>query len=247
MVHYLGVQTLCFFVAMVIYAISSLLETVTTGLRLFELKNIGLSVNAYKKLFKALEKNPRYVLITILIANSVSNVTAAALGTHITERLFYALNWSGELGFSVGIGIASLSMLIFGEIIPKNIAKVYGKRVFKSTLWITNLCFFLFGPLAKILVMFSNIIIYKGKVNVEEDAQDVTSEQEIQFLIDYTNSQGAMESEKSAMLKSVFNLGRTPVKEIMIPSPDVVSLSAETSLEDSLKIFWKYQFSRLPV
>ena len=49
------------------------------------------------------------------------------------------------------------------------------------------------------------------------------------------------------MLKSIFELGTTPVKEIMIPEAEVVSISVHTEVKDALQLFAKYPFSRLPV
>ncbi len=65
------------------------------------------------------------------------------------------LQFSGGLGFSLGIGIATTTILIFGEIIPKNIAKIHGEKLFKSTLWITNIIFYVFYPLVTLLIKFS--------------------------------------------------------------------------------------------
>src|SRR5205807_821647 len=75
----------------------------------------------------------------------------------------------------------------------------------------------------------------------------ITSEKESQFLIDYVNKKGLLEQEKTNMLKSVFKLGTTPVEDIMVPSTAVVSINSETSLDNALVLFNKYQFSRFPV
>ena len=62
-------------------------------------------------------------MITILIANSLADVTTAALATQYYGNIFTRFNLSGGLGFSIGIALATIAILIFGEIIPKNMAK----------------------------------------------------------------------------------------------------------------------------
>ena len=93
-----------------------------------------------------LENNPHQVLVTILIANSLVNVTAAALITNIMERVFASLQLSTSLGFSLGIGIGTFLILLVGEVVPKNIAKVHGEKLFKSVLWVTNIIYFVLYP-----------------------------------------------------------------------------------------------------
>ncbi len=56
-----------------------------------------------------------------------------------------------------------------------------------------------------------------------------------------------MESEKSTMLKNIFELGYTPVKEIMLPATDIISIDIESSIEQTRECFSKYQYTRLPV
>ena len=82
-------QLLGFIVALLICALFSFLETTVTALRLFKLKQISTTTPPrYQKLLETLEARPHQVLITILIAASLANVTAAALITTIMENIF---------------------------------------------------------------------------------------------------------------------------------------------------------------
>ena len=99
-------------------------------------------------------------------------------------------------------------------------------------------------PFVQVLTRFSNFFIgYVGQTTTDY----VTSEKEIQFLIDYIDEKGLMDKDKTEMLKSVFALGKKPVKEIMVPVTDVVMVDLQTPLEEVLTVFSKHQFSRLPV
>lgn len=226
----------------------SFLETSITGLRLFKLKELAATMKQYQVLFLTLEKNPHRVLITILIASSFADVITAALATNIMETIFARLQLSSGLGFSAGIGIATVSILVFGEIIPKNLAKVRGDTLFKSTLWIINGIFYTLYPLVTVLLAFSTFFVSKitGPMN-EDGAEWVSSEKEIQFLIGYIKDKGIMESEKNAMLQSIFDLGLTPVKSVLVPMVDVVSVEASLTSKDIIDLFLKHGFTRFPV
>lgn len=244
--HLFYTQLFGFFIALLGCALCSYLETSITALRLFKLKELEATLKKYKSLLYTLEHSPHQVLITILIASNIANVTAAALITNVMETLFAQLNLSGSLGFSVGIGIATTAILIFGEIIPKNIAKVHGEKLFSSTLWITNIIYYSLYPFVTVLMRFSNMIValFGGR---PESGEYITSERELLFLIKYISEKGLMEREKTEMLQSIFKLGSKQVKEIMVPAIDIVMISAETPLKEALEVFSQYQFSRLPV
>lgn len=240
----LHIQFIGFLISLGVCALFSFLETSITALRLFKLKELAASTSKYQSLFQTLEKNPHRILITILIVSSLANATSAALITHIMETLFAAYNLSESLGFSIGIFVATSSILIFGEIIPKNIAKLHGESLLKSTLWITNTVYILLYPFVQFLTKITDFVTQRiGKKSSEHEP----SEKEIQFLIDYIDEKGLMDPDKTEMLQNIFRLGSKPVKEIMIPETDIITMDANTSIKDALSIFNKYQFSRLPV
>lgn len=238
-------QIIGFILSLAICALFSFLETSITALRLFKLKELAQSTSKYKVLFQTLEKNPHRILITILIVSSLANATSAALVTQFMETLFARLNLSQGLGFSIGIFVATSAILIFGEIIPKHIGKYHGEGMLRSTLWITNMMFYLLYPFVIFLTKISDFVTHRvGKKTVSEHEP---SEKEIQFLIDYIDEKGLMDPDKTEMLQNIFRLGIKPVKEIMIPEIDVVTIDADTNIKDTLAVFSKYQFSRLPI
>ena len=238
-----------FFIALSARALFSFLETSITALRLFKLKELATkTAGRYEYLFQTLEKQPQRVLITILIANSLADVTTAALATHIMETVLGALQFSSGFGFSMGIVLATIAILLFGEIIPKNVAKGRSERLFKSTLWIINMLFYLFYPIVTLLTLFSDALMaVLGGRNAEARSEWISSEKEIRFLIDYIYEQGLIEAEKSEMLQNIFDLGRTPVREIMVPATDIVSVDVHSTIKATLAIFNKFSYTRLPV
>ncbi|MBM3886838.1 HlyC/CorC family transporter, partial [Candidatus Dependentiae bacterium] len=79
------------------------------------------------------------------------------------------------------------------------------------------------------------------------EKQDDISEKEIEFLIDYSDEKGLMETEKTEMLQNIFSLGQTQAREIMIPKNNVVLIDVNSSLQSAMEIFSASRFSRLPV
>lgn len=160
----------------------SFLETSITALRLFNLNEISKSTGGYKTLLGALEKEPQRVLISILIANNIANVTAAALITHVMEEIFAKMHLSQGLGFSLGIAIATGTILIIGEVIPKNIAQSQGQRLFKSTLWLTSVIYFLMYPIVVILFLFQILSPVFSEKKVMEQSKPSPQKKKFNFL-----------------------------------------------------------------
>ena len=239
-----------FFISLFVRAIFAFIETSITALRLFKLKELAKVVGKrYQTLFQDLEKNPHRVLITTLIVSSFADVLCAALATNITETIFEHFHLSSSLGFSLGVGIAAIMIILFGEILPKNLARSRGERLFPSVLWIVYIFYYVLYLLVGVLIRFSDSILYRfgDKGDQEGAAEWVSSEQEVRFLIDYIHAKGILEKEKTEMLRNIFDLGRIPVKDIMVPDPDVISIDVETPIAKVLEVFSEHQFTRLPV
>lgn len=245
----IGLPLICFITALCVRAILSFLETSITALRLFKVKELASKTTRYASLFNTLETSPHQVLISILIANSVVDVLAATLATTTAQRIFLQLGFSNSVGFSMGVGIASLAIIIFGEIVPKNMARSRGEALFQSLLGVTNVLFIIMRPITSVLLRFTDSLtnLVQRRAPADADSDWVSSEKEIRFMIDYINQKGLIDPTKTAMLKNIFELGSTQVKEVMVPTGDVIAVEASMTIADTLARFSKYHFTRMPV
>jgi putative hemolysin len=236
-------------IALGIRATLSFLETSITALRLFRLKELAHSTTQYQPLLQTLERTPQRVLVTIIVANSFVDVSAASLATFIMSTIFTHIGLSSGVGFTVGITIASLGIVIFGEILPKSFARVRSEQAFKSVLWLINCIYYTLYPFVFVIVKFSDYVMYKvgGKDAIESSSQWISSEREVQFLINYIHEKGILELEKREMLQNVFQLGNTPINEVMMPSENIVSLEVHTPMEKAFSFFSEHSFTRIPV
>src|SRR6266478_3603354 len=243
------IPSILFFIALSVRATLSFLETSITALRLFRLKELAHTTTQYLPLLQTLEKTPQRVLITILVANSFIDVTAASLATFIMSTIFTRIGFSSGIGLTFGIALASFGIVIFGEILPKSFARIRSEQAFKSILWLINCIYFTLYPFVIIIVKFADYVMYKvgGKEALENPTQWISSEREIQFLINYIHEKGLLELEKREMLQNVFQLGHTPVKEVMIPSEKIISIETDTSMEKVCEFFIEHAYTRIPV
>jgi len=185
----LYIEIVIFAISLVFAALFAFLETSFTALRLFKLRELEASVSKYKMLFRSWERHPQRILVTILIANNLAHVTCSVFITEIMQQLF------GRYGLLFGVGMATVLILIFGEIVPKSFAKSHHERLFRASLFLINFLYRVLYPLVTLLLKIANFFSHRFGVRILERSDEV-SEKEIEFLIDYSDEKGLMESEK---------------------------------------------------
>lgn len=236
------VELFFFVIALIFAGLFAFLETAFTALRLFKVKELRARKGKYSKLFDSWESNPQKILVTILIANNFAHVLSSVLIAEIMERIF------GGIGLMIGVFLATIIILIFGEIIPKTVAKAHSEKLFHASLWLINILYKLLYPVVSFLLGMANFVFRKmGKDNILLKNDEDISEKEIQFLIDYSDEKGLMEAKKSEMLQNIFDLGQTFVDQIMVPRVDMILIDVNSSLKEAMDLFTKSRFSRLPV
>jgi putative hemolysin len=105
----------------------------------------------------------------------------------------------------------------------------------------TRLVTFLFYPLLSITVEASRPL-----VRPEAGFNELTDE-ELRSLVDSTPEGGVLEQEERKMIYSIFRLGNTLAREIMVPRIDVTALEAQATLDQAVDILMKTGHSRMPV
>jgi CBS domain containing-hemolysin-like protein len=99
------------------------------------------------------------------------------------------------------------------------------------------------GPLARLLVVFGNVIT-PGK-GLRDGP--FASEAELRELVDMAGDTQVIEAGEREMIHSVFELGDTVTREVMVPRTALVSVREGTSLRSAMSLFLRSGFSRIPV
>jgi CBS domain containing-hemolysin-like protein len=99
------------------------------------------------------------------------------------------------------------------------------------------------GPVAKLLVVFANAVT-PGRGYAEGP---FASESELRELVDLAGESAVIEDEEREMIHSIFELGDTVAREVMVPRPDLVTIKSEKVLRQAMSLFLRSGFSRVPV
>ena len=132
-------------------------ETAYTSLNVIKVKSLSLKENKYKKVLSLYDRYDK-LISTILVGNNIVNLTASSL-----SMLFFAKVITSGVDYSVISTIfITVAVLIFGEVVPKFIAKVYPEKVASAFFPLIILFYYLFlTQLAnyQIKKLFLNLIL----------------------------------------------------------------------------------------
>ena len=180
-------------------------------------------------------------ITTLLVGNNIVNTTLSIISvTFFTDLLINSPN----LVEFVSVAAITIIVLIFGEITPKTIAKIYADSLALSLSYIIRFIEFLLFPIVIIFTGYQKLFYMKES---EEDKEPQVNEQELQAILDDMEDEGAIESNEVEMINAVLSLNDREVKDIMTPRPDIVAISDDADIDDIKDLFFEAKFSRIPV
>lgn len=227
---------------LVLAAYFAFLETSFTGLRLYQVKELHHKLSSYKHFFAVWTTAPQRILTAILVANNFFSILCSVLIARAMEESL------GDIGVAVGVAVATVLILLFGDIVPKTFAKMHHGSLFNRSIWLLNGLLRAMEPVVSLLLYAAKVILkILGVDNAGKMASGEVSEKEIEFLIGYGDEKGVIEAEKSELLQNVFGLGQTMVQEIMVPWSDMIRFDVEKPMDEAKAFLIKHRYSRLPV
>lgn len=201
----------------------------------------NLAENGDKRAEKVLEitANTDKMLSAILIGNNIVNLSASALSTTLTLKLF------GSSLVGVATGILTFLILVFGEITPKNVASKNAEDMALKYIGIISVLVIILTPAIYIVNKVAGIVISLFIKN--NDDNNMVTEDELRAMVEVSHEDGVIEKEEKKMIVNVVDFGDTVAGDIMLPRVDMVMVSVESSYGEILKIFREERYTRIPV
>lgn len=212
-------------------------ETALMSINKIKLKKLEDSRRS--RALKDLMSNTSKLLSTILFGNNLVNIYASSLTTSLAIVL-----WGNESVALVTI-VLTIIILIFGEIIPKTLAKKNAEKFSLSVALIIKWLSIILTPIVFLLEKISNLFVKITGGNVDED--DSVTEEEIKDIIEVGSVEGALEEEEKQMIYNVFEFGDMKAKDVMTHRTDIVAVEKDATYEEIMEAFLEEQFSRIPV
>ncbi len=180
------------------------------------------------------------MLSAILIGNNIVNLTASSLTTA------FVIGVCGNAYIGLGTGILTIVVLLGGEIIPKTWANLNSEKLALAYSSVIYTLMKVMTPVIFIVDLLSKGILKLLHVDPNKKMDTIT-ESELKTYVDVSHEDGQIESDEREMIYNIFEFSDTCVKDIMIPRTNMVTVNADESVNDLIKIFHESMYTRIPV
>ena len=191
-----------------------------------------------RALAAVLADRPRHVNLLLLL-RLVAETAATVLLTVALARLITPVS-AGIL--SAGAIMVVVSYVFIG-VGPRTLGRQHPYELSVAIAAPVRALATLLGPLTKLLILIGNAVT-PGKGFRQGP---FSSEVELRELVDMASTSGVVDEDERKMIHSVFELGDTLVREVMVPRPDVVWVERDTAVDKVLRLALRSGYSRLPV
>ena len=191
-----------------------------------------------RALAKVVADRPRHVNLLLLL-RLAAEATATVLATVAFVQIF-ATPWVGAL---VAAGVMVVVSYVFIGVGPRTLGRQHPYRIGMVLAGPVRALGTLLGPLSRLLIVIGNMVT-PGQGFREGP---FSSEIELRELVDMASTSGVVDEGERQMIHSVFELGDTFARDVMVPRPDVVWTERDTPVEKVVRLALKSGYSRLPV
>lgn len=205
-------------------------------------------INAHGKKKRGLThllEEPNDLITALLILNNLVNVMASSLMTLLSIQVLPTKS-QGVQALTATI-VMTVSLLIFGEITPKNFAKHNAERL---TLLAINQVYAMTRILRPLIWLFRTAAHSIGRifgVDLSEMEPFAVSDEQIETLIDASEESGLLDQANGEMIRRILDFDEMTAEQVMVPRTDVQAIELGTSLEEVQRIVAKDGHSRFPV
>jgi putative hemolysin len=185
-------------------------------------------------------RNPERTLATAMMGVTIAHVVASSAGT------FALLPVLGGLAPLVVTAVLTPVMLVFGEIIPKAVAREWATplvlKLYRVLTW-ASVLLAPFVAFAHTVVSWLLRVTGAGRPNMRQ----FVSREELKALLSMEPGEADVTTQEAEMIDKIFDLGDTTVREIMVPLVEVVMLPITATPRDAVTVIQQRGFSRVPV
>ena len=231
------IQLFALLILVFLSAFFSSAETSLTTVNRVRLKALADEGNKHAQIALDILEKYGKMLSAILIGNNIVNLTASSLMTIVAMKI----------GLAVGIatGILTVVILIFGEIIPKNMAMIYPEKFALTYAVLISGLMKVMTPVIFVVDKLSGGIM--KLLHIDTSKKTAMTEVELRTYVEVSHEDGVIESEEREMIYNVFDFSDAVAKDIMIPRIDMVTVSEDAGYDEVMTLFKECMYTRIPV
>ena len=180
-------------------------------------------------------------LSAILIGNNLVNIGASSLASVLAFTLAGDDSWSW-----LATLLLTIAVIIFGETIPKILAKKNANRVSLRFAYAVRLMMIVLAPVVLLVVGLVKLLTLPMKGEQPEDDEDAAS-QELQSIFETAEDEAVIDEDRSELLQAALDFSDVSASEAMTARVDMVAIDIDDDWSEIRSILNSTPYSRLPV
>lgn len=196
-----------------------------------------------ENLLKVLDDRPRHVNV-LLFLSTFARVSATVLvGYVFVDVIALRGGQSVALALIAAIVIMVIAAYVIVGVAGRTLGRQHALPVALASARVTRFLTAILGPLATLLILLGNALT-PGKGYREGP---FASEADLRELVDLAEAESLIEDDERQMIHSVFELGDTFAREVMVPRTEMIFIERGKTLRQALSLGLRSGFSRIPV
>jgi putative hemolysin len=192
----------------------------------------------------ALLQHPRRLIVTLIVANELVNISASSLAAQVTSAVVPYMREVAQVVISTVV-MVPLIMLI-GELTPKSIAIRLGEKWARRVSLPLTGFYWLITPLRLVLNNVAGALLFVMGARAPTRSEGLR-EEEFRALVDVGSETGELQVAERRLIHNVFEFGDTTVGKVMTPADKVFALPYEMPLGRMVESVSHERYSRVPV
>ena len=180
-------------------------------------------------------------LSAILIGNNLVNIAASSLGSVIVILL------AGEQWTWVSTVVLTLLVIIFGETMPKIVAKQNANGIALRNAYVIRALSVILYPVIWLVVGLVHLITRPLRGDTGDGDPEEAASQELQSIIETAEDEDVLDEDRSELLRSALDFSDISASEAMTARVDMVAIDIDDDWDDIVRIIDDSSYSRLPV
>ena len=233
------IQAVILVLLLLLSAFFSSAETSLTTINPIKVRTLIENGNKRAMTLQKVTEQHGKMLSAILIGNNIVNISASSLATTM------AIDIWGNYAVGIATGILTILVLLFGEIMPKNIAMIKAEPL---ALFYAPIIYGLMWILTPVIFIIDNIAGFFLKlIHINPGQKNLMTENELRTYVDVSHEDGVIESEEKDMIINVFDFSDSVAKDIMIPRIDMITIEENAGYDELMALFRECMYTRIPV
>ena len=231
-------------------------EIAIISVRKSRLRQLAEEGNRDARLLEQLSEDSSRLLATVQVGVTLVGFFSAAIAAvNLAVPLYglialLSLPISADAGHSLAVTVITVVlafvMIVCGELVPKTLALQHAEAVSLVVARPISLLSRFFAPAVSFLKLVTDLFVRLLGGDSKSSLPFVTPE-EIKTMVDAGQEGGVIETTEKEMIYSIFAMGKTTVREVMVPRIDVFALSVETPLPEVIGAAIRTSHTRIPV